>query len=71
MKLTDEEAIDKVNPFVQHEMSLPGTVRQSGDYNDFEKRKGVVVLNTPKFSMLGCVILLVFTMILLRYSSKR
>jgi len=35
MMLTDEEAIDKVNPFVTHDFSLPGSVRQSGGYDDF------------------------------------
>lgn len=35
MMLTDEEAIDKVNPFVTHDFSLPGSVRQSGGYDNF------------------------------------
>src|SRR6056300_713324 len=35
MMLTDEEAIDNVNPFVTHDFSLPGSVRQSGGYDDF------------------------------------
>ena len=35
MMLTDEEAIDNVNPFVTHDFSLPGSVRQSGDHDDF------------------------------------
>ena len=33
--LEDEEAINDVNPFVQHEFSLPGGVRQTGDFADF------------------------------------
>lgn len=41
MMLTDEEAIDNVNPFVTHDFSLPGSVRQSGGYDDFtEVEKG-------------------------------
>ena len=43
--LTDEEAIDKVNPFVTHDFSLPGSVRQSGGYDDFteiRKESGIV-----------------------------
>lgn len=35
MVLSEEEAIDNVNPFVTHDFSLPGTVRQSGGYDDF------------------------------------
>jgi hypothetical protein len=45
MMLTDEEAIDKVNPFVTHDFSLPGSVRQSGGYDDFtefRKESGIV-----------------------------
>ena len=45
MMLTDEEAIDKVNPFVAHDFSLPGSVRQSGGYDDFtefRKESGIV-----------------------------
>jgi len=33
--LEDEEAINRINPFVQHEFSLPGGVRQTGDFTDF------------------------------------
>ena len=43
--LTDEEAIDNVNPFVTHDFSLPGSVRQSGGYDDFtefRKESGIV-----------------------------
>mgnify|MGYP006072803051 CR=1 FL=1 len=33
--LNDEDAINDVNPFVQHDFSLPGSVRQSGGFSDF------------------------------------
>lgn len=35
MMLTDEEAIDNVNPFVTHDFSLPGSVRKSDGFDDF------------------------------------
>ena len=35
--LDDEDAIDDINPFVQREFSLPGGVRQTGDFNDFQE----------------------------------
>ena len=70
MKLTDEEAIDNVNPFVQHEMSLPGTVRQSGDFNDFGQRT-VVTPGGGEGKGGAIFILLVGTTILLLYSLKR
>jgi hypothetical protein len=35
--LDDEYAIDDVNPFVQHDFSLPGGVRQTGDFMIFRK----------------------------------
>jgi hypothetical protein len=39
--LSDEDAINDVNPFVTHDFSLPGGVRQMGDFSDFvEVRKG-------------------------------
>ena len=34
--LNDEDAINDVNPFVTHDFSLPGGVRQTGDFGDFE-----------------------------------
>jgi hypothetical protein len=37
--LSDEDAIDDVNPFVTHDFSLPGGVRQTGDYEEFEDLK--------------------------------
>ena len=35
--LSDQDTIDDVNPFVTHEFSLPGGVRQVGEYRDFTK----------------------------------
>jgi hypothetical protein len=35
--LDDEDAIDDINPFVQRDFSLPGGVRQTGDFNDFQE----------------------------------
>jgi|TARA_R110002153_G_scaffold159336_1_gene311546 hypothetical protein len=35
--LSDEYAIDDVNPFVQHDFSLPGGVRQTGDFSGFQE----------------------------------
>lgn len=42
--LNDEAAIDDVNPFVLHDFSLPGGVRQTGKFEDFQeipKSKGI------------------------------
>jgi hypothetical protein len=33
--LNDEDAINDVNPFVTHDFSLPGGVRQTGNFSDF------------------------------------
>jgi hypothetical protein len=35
--LNDQDAINDVNPFVKHEFSLPGSVRQTGDFDNFSK----------------------------------
>ena len=32
MPLTDEESIDRVNPYVQHDFFMPGTSRQLIDF---------------------------------------
>lgn len=49
MVLSDEEAIDNVNPFVLHDFSLPGSVRQSGSYDEFtEFRKESSMIDTKK-----------------------
>jgi|TARA_R110000822_G_scaffold780_3_gene3507 hypothetical protein len=37
--LNDEDVINDVNPFVTHTFSLPGSVRQSGGYDDFTEIK--------------------------------
>ena len=34
--LDEQEAIDHVNPFVTHDFSLPGTVRQTGPFEDYK-----------------------------------
>ena len=38
--LNDQAAIDDINPFVQHDFSLPGGVRQTGNFEDFQARRG-------------------------------
>ena len=35
--LNDQAAIDDINPFVQHDFSLPGGVRQTGNFQDFQE----------------------------------
>ena len=35
--LNDEDAINDVNPFVKHDFSLPGSVRQTGGFDNFTK----------------------------------
>ena len=35
--LNDEDAINDVNPFVTHDFSLPGGVRQTGGFEDFQE----------------------------------
>lgn len=35
--LDDEKAIDDVNPFVTEDFSLPGGVRQTGGFDDFQE----------------------------------
>ena len=37
--LDDEDAINDVNPFVSHDFSLPGGVRQTGNFEDFTEIK--------------------------------
>jgi hypothetical protein len=51
MMLTDEEAIDNVNPFVTHVFSLPGSVRQSGGYDDFTEVEKGTGIQEPKRSV--------------------
>lgn len=37
--LNDDDAINDVNPFVTHDFSLPGGVRQTGNFEDFVEVK--------------------------------
>jgi hypothetical protein len=37
--LNDEDAINDVNPFVSHDFSLPGGVRQTGNFEDFTEMR--------------------------------
>lgn len=39
--LNDEDAIDDVNPFVTHDFSLPGGMRQTGNFEDFQEVRTV------------------------------
>jgi hypothetical protein len=42
--LNDDDAINDVNPFVTHDFSLPGGVRQTGNFEDFvEVKKSIEV----------------------------
>lgn len=38
--LSDEDAINDVNPFVTQDFSLPGSMRQTGRFDDFSKSTG-------------------------------
>lgn len=35
--LNDEDAINDINPFVTHDFSLPGSVRQTSNFSDFQE----------------------------------
>jgi hypothetical protein len=37
--LNDDDTINDVNPFVTHDFSLPGGVRQTGDFEDFTEMR--------------------------------
>ena len=39
--LSDQDTIDDVNPFVSRDFSLPGGVRQTGDFEDFQEVRPV------------------------------
>jgi hypothetical protein len=39
--LSDQDAINDVNPFVSRDFSLPGGVRQTGDFEDFQEVRPV------------------------------
>ena len=43
--LSDDDSINDINPFVTREFSLPGGVRQTGNFDDFEEIKKSV--NVP------------------------
>lgn len=49
--LNDDDAIDDVNPFVTHDFSLPGGVRQTGDFEDFSEMKLLKTIETDKKSV--------------------
>jgi len=49
--LNDDDAIDDVNPFVTHDFSLPGGVRQTGDFEDFSEMKQLKTIETDKKSV--------------------
>ena len=54
--LNDEDAINNVNPFVTHDFSLPGGVRQTGDFGDFvevKKPNGLPVAGKSVFCSTG------------------
>tara|TARA_R110002074_G_scaffold91123_1_gene199481 strand:- start:645 stop:1004 length:360 start_codon:yes stop_codon:yes gene_type:complete len=40
--LNDEDAINDVNPFVTHDFSLPGGMRQTGEFGNFSELKKTV-----------------------------
>jgi len=47
--LSDQNAINDVNPFVVHDFSLPGGVGQTGDFADFSQtREEVGIQEAPK-----------------------
>jgi hypothetical protein len=49
--LSDEEAIDNVNPFVVHDFSLPGGVRQTGSFEDFSEMRSEPGIAEPTRSV--------------------
>ena len=49
--LNDEDAINDVNPFVTHDFSLPGGVRQTGNFADFIEVKKVSDLGVVEKSV--------------------
>lgn len=49
--LTDEELIDNVNPFVMHDFSLPGGVRQTGNFEDFSEIRSEPGIPEPSRSV--------------------
>jgi len=54
--LNDEDAINDVNPFVQRDFSLPGGVRQTGNFEDFQevpKNGGIPPVGKSIFCTVG------------------
>ena len=49
--LNDEDAIDDVNPFVSRDFSLPGGVRQTGDFEDFTEIRSENGIPAPERSV--------------------
>ena len=49
--LNDEDAINDVNPFVSRDFSLPGGVRQSGNFEDFTEVKSENGIPAPERSV--------------------
>lgn len=49
--LSDEDAINDVNPFVTHDFSLPGGVRQSGDFENFTEVRSENGIPAPERSV--------------------
>jgi hypothetical protein len=49
--LSDDDAINDVNPFVTHDFSLPGGVRQTGNFADFIEVKKVSDLGVVEKSV--------------------
>jgi len=49
--LNDEDAINDVNPFVSRDFSLPGGVRQTGDFDDFTEIRSENGIRAPERSV--------------------
>jgi hypothetical protein len=49
--LNDEDAINDVNPFVSRDFSLPGGVRQTGDFDNFAEIRSENGIPTPERSV--------------------
>ena len=49
--LNDEDAINDVNPFVSRDFSLPGGVRQTGDFDDFTEIRSENGITAPERSV--------------------
>jgi len=43
--IEDSDTIDHVNPFVQHDFSLPGSVRNPGEFARHDREKDIDVLD--------------------------